>query len=222
MISRGSFLILCCHCVYDKGNVYSEFPEDSAVYELQLKRSIEALNMGYYQTLAISGGYTKKQLEKNEAQGMLDWSLDLGLNIDRARVILEQYARDSFENVLFSMCRFYEEFSKFPESVTVCSWRSKKMRFAIIANVLSIPCYSFFGVGNKKELKQQEAKLCEVIRYDPFHRGLYFAQKRLLRDPWNKGNPYAKIDKFSKMFEILNLMEKKELTDPALVNLPWV
>jgi hypothetical protein len=154
VIHQGSLLILCCHCIYDKGKIYSEFPEDSAVFELHLKRCVEAVNMGHYQILIISGGYTKKQLEKSEAKGMLDWAIDLGLNIDSSRVVLEQYARDSFENVLFSMCRFYEEFSRFPESVTACSWKLKERRFALIANALRVPRFSFLGIGEKKEIKQ--------------------------------------------------------------------
>ena len=212
-------LILCCHCVYDNGNIYSEFPEDKTIYEQHLRESIKSLRDRRYDVLIISGGYTKRDLEKSEAQGMLDWAQDLGLNMQG--ILLEEYARDSFENVLFSICRFYQEYEQFPKSVGICSWKSKERRFRIIAHVLTLPNYSFLVIGDKEEVKEREAKLLDLVIDDPFHRKPSLAYMRQKRDPWNKGNPYASVERFKDMFETLDLMEEKGLTDYRLVSLPW-
>lgn len=217
--SPKRLLILCCHCVYHEGNIYSEFPEDKPVYEQHLRESIRALQEGHYDVLIVSGGFTKGELGKSEARGMLDWAKDLNLNT--AGVLLEEYARDSFENVLFSMCRFFQEYKQFPRSVGVCSWKSKKRRFEIIADALRLPNYSFLGIGEKEEIDEREAKLLDIVIDDPLHCKPSLAYVRRKRDPWNKGNPYAEINEFSDMFSILDLMEGKGVTDHRLVNFPW-
>ena len=213
-------LILCCHGVYHQGIMYSEFPEDRSVYENQLRESIKTVQGKSYDLLIISGGYTKKEIEKSEAQGMVDWARDLGLDIEEILFILEEYSRDSFENILFSMCRYYEEYEQFPNRIGICSWKSKEKRFKIIAEALKLPHY-FLGVGEKEALARAEAQQLEKIGADPFHRSPYLASKRQQRDPWDKGNPYEKIEIFENLFKKLNFMEKKGLTDPLMVNLPW-
>lgn len=214
-------LILCCHGVYDRGEIYSEFPEDKPIFENQLRESIRNVQTHVYDLLIISGGFTKKELEKSEAQGMVDWASDLRLNIRKIPFILEEYARDSFENTLFSMCRFYQEYNQFPEGIGVCSWKFKEPRFRIFADALFLPNYSFVGVGNRDNLTCTEPELLEMIRDDPFQRNPALVVKRNGRNPWGKSNPYAKINIFKKMFYTLDLMEEKGLTDPLLVDLPW-
>jgi hypothetical protein len=44
-------------------------------------------------------------------------------------VATEEHARDSFENLLFSICRFYELTGNYPESITVVGFEFKKERF---------------------------------------------------------------------------------------------
>lgn len=41
----------------------------------------------------------------------------------------EEYARDSYENVLFSLCRFFEITGRYPEKVTVIGFAFKEKRF---------------------------------------------------------------------------------------------
>jgi hypothetical protein len=45
------------------------------------------------------------------------------------RVHSEEYARDSYENVLFSLCRFFEVTGRYPEKVTVIGFQFKEKRF---------------------------------------------------------------------------------------------
>ncbi|KAI9016115.1 hypothetical protein DFJ74DRAFT_679524 [Hyaloraphidium curvatum] len=46
------------------------------------------------------------------------------------RSIAEEYSRDSYENLLFSICRFRAFTGRYPTNVTVISFRYKKLRFA--------------------------------------------------------------------------------------------
>lgn len=45
------------------------------------------------------------------------------------RMIVEDYARDSYENVLFSICRFQEMTGNYPSSITVVGFEFKRKRF---------------------------------------------------------------------------------------------
>jgi len=45
------------------------------------------------------------------------------------RVVSEEFARDSYENLLFSLCRFFEITGRYPEKVTVIGFGFKERRF---------------------------------------------------------------------------------------------
>lgn len=53
------------------------------------------------------------------------WGTDVA-----ARAALEEHARDSFENLLFSLCRFREVTGRYPESVSVVGYDFKQRRFS--------------------------------------------------------------------------------------------
>jgi hypothetical protein len=45
------------------------------------------------------------------------------------RVVSEEFARDSYENVLFSLCRFFEMTGRYPSKITVIGFGFKERRF---------------------------------------------------------------------------------------------
>jgi len=47
----------------------------------------------------------------------------------RSRAFTEEHARDSFENLMFSICRFYEITGRYPDNITVISYALKRRRF---------------------------------------------------------------------------------------------
>ena len=47
----------------------------------------------------------------------------------RARAMTEEFALDSFQNVLFSLCRFHEFTGGWPQRITVAGWGFKAQRF---------------------------------------------------------------------------------------------
>lgn len=45
------------------------------------------------------------------------------------RMVTEEYARDSHENLLFSTCRFSEMTGQYPSKITVVGFEFKRQRF---------------------------------------------------------------------------------------------
>lgn len=47
----------------------------------------------------------------------------------KERMITEEYAKDSHENLLFSICRFSEMTDNYPSEITVVGFEFKRKRF---------------------------------------------------------------------------------------------
>ncbi|KEG07707.1 hypothetical protein DQ04_09031010 [Trypanosoma grayi] len=64
------------------------------------------------------------------------------------RVFAEEFARDSYENLLFSIARFYEVTGRFPDKIIVVGWKHKKERFTKYhRRALRFPGERFVYVG---------------------------------------------------------------------------
>jgi len=222
MGEHTKLLVLCCHGVYHRGEFYTEYPNEAEFYKEHIRESYNALKEGTYDVLIISGGCTKYPVEKSEARGYLDWSDDLGL-ARTGLVILEEYARSSVENLLFSMCRFYQYFNDFPEEIGACTLCWKKGWFEQdIAPAFCLPAFHVLAPeGEEEKLRKTWARhykyrdsdqVANDNRADPLD--ILNPKKLLERDRWKKGYPYANINTdFSKMFEKLDEMKKEGNTN---------
>lgn len=84
--------------------------------------------------LIFSGGVTRPSSpSQSEAQSYLRLALDSGLLMNRTHIAFaEDYALDSFQNLLFSVARFHEVVSgpyRWPEKITVVGFEMKRRRF---------------------------------------------------------------------------------------------
>lgn len=84
--------------------------------------------------LVVTGGYTKSEIEKSESSGYIEVAKSVGFLKNPyfrigTNILVEEYARDSYENVLYSICLFYKKFQKFPKKITVVGYGFKKERF---------------------------------------------------------------------------------------------
>jgi hypothetical protein len=73
----------------------------------------------------------------------------------RLRAVTEEFARDSFENLLFSICRFFEIVGSWPRLVTVVGWDFKRDRFELHRQAIrwnSSTTYFYDGVNNPVDL----------------------------------------------------------------------
>lgn len=152
--------------------------------------------------LVFSGGQTRYEAgPKSEAQSywmVADhfnwwWRADV-----RLRATTEEFARDSFENLLFSICRFYECCATYPQKVTVVSWGFKKERFELHRKAIHFPKsrFIFKGVNNPVDLDsamQGESDAVKLLRHDPY--GVkedkdYLGDKKRRQNPFNRQQPY--------------------------------
>jgi len=110
------------------------------------------------------------------------------------RVYLEEYARDSFENLLFSLCRFYEITGNYPTAVTVIGFDFKSHRFSDLhRKAVSFPSENFTYIGlvpthaafDHKRAVEGESFVVEAFEEDMY--GCYgdsLHHKRIIRNPF--------------------------------------
>ena len=76
-----------------------------------------------------SGPQTESQAYYHVADAMNLWPDNSSV---RARTSTEEFATDSFENLLFSICRFREITGSYPKEITVVSFSFKRRRFEML------------------------------------------------------------------------------------------
>ncbi|TET41602.1 MAG: hypothetical protein E3J60_04170 [Dehalococcoidia bacterium] len=212
-MDHKKLLVLCCHGVYHKGGFYADRPIEKEVYEDHIRLAFSTIRQKAYDVLIISGGYTKPEEEKSEARGYLDWADEIRLDRTDLVILLEEYARSSVENLLFSMCRFYQYFGYFPEEVGACTLHWKKEWFEeVIAPCLCLPNFKVLPVeGEAKKLKEIGARLpnphevANKNRADPLE--ILRGGKVQKRDPWKIRHPYADMKEFKHLFKRLATIE---------------
>jgi hypothetical protein len=80
---------------------------------------------------------------------MFDWVDDLKMKI-KGFVLLEEYVRDSLENKIFSISRFYQFFGEFPKEISIITWKFNKRRFEIFAKDLGLKNFDVISVGERE------------------------------------------------------------------------
>jgi len=140
-------------------------------------------------------GYHHRFRKKNSKGGIKQSTV-------RARTVTEEYATDSFENLLFSICRFREITGFYPRRITVISFSFKRERFETLhASALHWPLRHFEYVGvdpppstgfDIVESTNGEKKNSLVpFQSDPYgcHSEI-LQQKRKDRNPFSRKAPY--------------------------------
>jgi hypothetical protein len=149
--------------------------------------------------LVFSGGYTRHEAgPRSEAQSYWTLAEHFGwwsAESVRARATVEEFARDSFENVLFSICRFKEATGRYPRSLDVVSWAFKEARFRLHREALRFPesGFRFHGVNQPADLaaaQRGEATALAAFRADPHGTGDALGAKRANRNPFARQPPY--------------------------------
>jgi hypothetical protein len=137
-----------------------------------------------------------------------------------ARAFTEEFARDSFENLLFGMARFRELTGSWPERLTMVSWAFKEERFHMHREAMRWPRerFAYAGPNNPDDLAQALASESSArARYaaDPYSGGEEFQRKRGERNPFRRQHGY-----FTSCPELRGLMEHRG-PEPFAGPLPW-
>lgn len=136
------------------------------------------------------------------------------------RTVTEEFSRDSFENLLFSLARFKEITGRYPEHVTLVSWEFKAARFDMHREAIRWPAwrFSYDGPNNPPALGQAleaEARARAKYAADPYSGGTEFQAKRMERNPFRRQHGY-----FISCPELTPLFEHRG-PEPFAGPLPW-
>jgi hypothetical protein len=203
-------VVVCGHAVLRTGHSGSSVQDEASWYldpfqkgQLptmldHIRKGIELAARDNNSLLIFSGGETRglagPRSEASsywEAAELLGW---FGFPAVRERAVLEAYARDSLENLLFSLCRHREASGRYPSHVTVVSFDFKRHRFTELHRAaLRWPKahFEFVGIdppGSRTALLGGEAQhSTNPFKGDPY--GCSDAQlraKRVARNPFRR------------------------------------
>jgi hypothetical protein len=203
-------VLVPCHAVCVTPE--ADDPADDAAWALQtfqhgepsfyiehIRRAVEVAAQATEARLIFSGGMTRAEAGPvSEAESYFrvaerfDW---WGFPEVSERAETEDFARDSFENLLFGLFRFRELTGTLPDWVTVVGWGFKCERFDLHRAAIGFPAetFEYLGVNDPADLAGAlvgEAKTIELFRADPCGETGVLAEKRRQRNPFNRTPPY--------------------------------
>ena len=187
----------------DDGWVLQSFQQGEPPYYIEhIQKGVELLKETPDSLLLFSGGRTRKEAGHwSEAASYKSLTEHFGYWGDPeqqlvARVDLEEFARDSFQNLEYGLYRYYQLKGTYPEHVTVVGWKFKADRFDLHRQALGIPAKSFtyVGVNNPVDLVgalKGEERALEQFRADPTGARPPLSDKRTERNPFYELSPYG-------------------------------
>ena len=149
--------------------------------------------------LLFSGGATEKEAGPlSEALGywkIAEWYGWWGHAVE-ARAFTEDYALDSFLNVLYGLYRYEQIAGQWPERITVCGWGFKRRRIAELHRKalnwqLELAYSAVNDPPNLSEARQREECTCREFEDDPFGLRPPISEKRKARDHFRRVPPYT-------------------------------
>jgi hypothetical protein len=136
---------------------------------------------------------------RSEAQGY--WMLAehfgwWGATDASARAVTEEFALDSFQNLLFSLCRFHEVTGAWPSRITVAGWGFKAQRFVDLHRAaVRFPSERFHYAAVNDPADGTAAARAEALNRaefaaDPYGCSGTLAEKRRRRNPFSRRHGY--------------------------------
>lgn len=181
---------------------YQKHPGQAATFVTHIKDGVDITANDNEALLLFSGGETRKDAgPRSEAQSYWMVAESKGWfgkpEIVKWRALTEEHARDSFENLLFSVCRFRELTGSYPHNITVVGYDFKEERFTHFhRSAIGFPETRFFYAGTPASLTSKEAALKgeALVRAqfqdDPYGCSGSLRRKKLGRDPFHRSIPY--------------------------------
>ncbi|XP_021862572.1 uncharacterized protein C57A10.07 [Spinacia oleracea] len=180
---------------------YQMHPGQAATFLAHIKQGVEVAAKDDQALLLFSGGETRKDAgPRSEAQSywlVAESKAWFGGGNIRERALTEEHARDSFENLLFSVCRFRELTGTYPQNITVVSYDFKEERFAQLHRLaIGFPASRFSYVGtpasatSEAAAKKGESLVRSQFENDPYGCLSSLRHKKLRRDPFHRSIPY--------------------------------
>lgn len=203
-------------------------------YVAHLRRGVELARENPMSLVIFSGG--RSRLEAGlwseartyraiaEAEG---WWIPEAMGAERtdisSRSTLEEFARDSFENLLFGVCRFREVCGRYPNDVVVVSWAFKRERFDLHRATIRFPVdrFQFVGVGTPQDqgaARRGERAALAAFAECPYGNFGELATKRAARNPFGRQHPYRRSPRLEDFFLFIDAAQSAR---PYWGTLPW-
>ena len=229
--NKHSLLILPGHAIFEKGAWHGGFYGDDSYFETHVRDAVSTWQEEGYAALAFSGGRTRPELglKSSEGEGMLEFARAEDLLGESDNVLVESFARDSFENVFFSLLVYHKQHGQWPAKLGLVSWPFKVGRFLAIAAALKLgKGLTYYESGELKdaELVARFRKINEDynarIKQDPLHRGEEFAATRMQRVPVEITENAAYLERVKQAYGNEDLVDGVERLSPGEAPaLPW-
>ncbi|KAI3820051.1 hypothetical protein L1987_13907 [Smallanthus sonchifolius] len=181
---------------------YQKNPGQASTFVAHIREGIESAARDEEALLLFSGGQTRKDAgPRSEAQSYWTVAESKGWfgNQEKVRwkALTEEHARDSFENLLFSVCRFRELTGSYPQNITVVGYDFKKERFVNLhRSAIRFPETRFIYSGtpaattSKEAALKGEALVRTQFQHDPYACLGSLHRKKIGRDPFHRSIPY--------------------------------
>lgn len=176
-------------------------------------------------TSTASGVWSEGRTYQSVAAARSWWCADANVRQDIVgRTVIEDFARDSFENLLYSICRFHQVVRTYPRHVSVVSWGFKRERFEYHRAVLRLPAarFRFVGPNDPPDLaaaSRAEAETLTAFSRDPYGSRGPLALKRASRDSLRRQHTYDQCPGMAEFFHFLQHGATEG--QPFLGELPW-
>ncbi len=169
-------------------------------YVEHVRRGVELAQADPRAVLIFAGGQSDDAAgPRSEGQGYWliaehgEWFGAAGV---RGRSTTEEFSLDSFENLLFGLCRFREYAGAWPERVSVVGWRFKGPRFELHRAAIRFPKerFQYEGVNDPPDAttaERFETERRELFVTDPYGAGEEPSRKRAARNPFRRRHGYA-------------------------------
>ena len=166
-----------------------------------VQRAVQEAALDPEAILIFSGGATRREAGPR-TEALSYWLVAehfhwFGHAQVRDRAYLEDFARDSYENLLFGICRFFEVAGCMPDAVTIVSWEFKRQRFEDLhREAIGWPRERFRYIGANDPENISQALAAETVaraKYlaDPYSCGPEFTAKKNERNPFRRQHGYT-------------------------------
>jgi hypothetical protein len=207
---------------------YQKNQEFPAIIESHIKAGIDLAVADKQSVLIFSGGQTRKAAGPiSEGASYYYYALTNGMLNGHSdiTIALEEFARDSFENLLYSIARFKEVTGNYPKHITVVGFDFKEKRFVhVIRKALRFPMSSFRYVGVKPDTDRfnyDAAVIGERNVYLDLENDMYGCNTPTLRDKRIARNPFLRTIPYSlscpELSELFSWCRQSQYPGP----LPW-
>lgn len=143
-------------------------------------------------------------------------------------MVAEEFARDSYENLLFSIARFKEYTSHYPTKITVVGFEFKKPRFTNLHRaVLNFPLdnFGYFGI-DPPQLKDNPPTAGEAVNAGiPFTEDPHGCTNKILVGKRRERNPFRRTHPYTlscpELYNLLTICSRDNAPESIYYNLPW-